>query len=539
VTQDAPSFFTLDRGTVTTAATLIAPVDGRYRLLAAGVAPSSIDSEALLEDLAWRVARTDASVAGSLQGWQDWARLEVRTWRTPRACLVAASPETGAQLERAFLGAGWQVAARVFGPDPDLVAFGEACLDPEVDAVAVGARDDVEQEERDRVRLLWPRAGSLARLRDDLAVLACGPFVERPEAIPDERLFSLPAPEPASLTAETRLRQAAREIGAHLVTGSPAAAAADGRAALRTSLVSLAVLLGNRVDGIEIGAAAGSRTQANADGELGHAVLATAGLLPRQVLDDDDAAEAVLRWSSAAGDPATRLDRLRQLTLSPWSQIDADGLHLRMTALRAALERMQETWQAGLDGRPDATSGDVVVLSGGGFSVVPPAAAALAIADGIRHPGAFTILHDHARLMAPLGALPVEGDRRRLLADLMDDALLPVGSALLTGANGRHGSDPGSVAVSSELGEEELALETGQLRLVDLPPGIVARLDVDPGPGTILGVEGRRFRLEVSGGLGGLLIDTRPIPLELPASPEQRRATLEAWEAAAWLGSER
>jgi hypothetical protein len=361
--------------------------------------------------------------------------------------------------------------------------------------------------------------------------------VERPEAIPDDRLFSLPAPEPVSLTVESRLRQAAREIGAHLVTSSPTAA--DGRAALRTALTSLAVLLGNRVEGIEVGAAAGSRTLANADGEVGHAVLATGALLPRRVLDDDEAAEAILRWSSLAGDPATRLDRFRELTLAPWTQIDGEGMHLRMAALRAAIDRMHGVWQAGWEGRAEPASADVFVLSGGGFSGVPPAAAALAIADGVRHPGAFTILQDHARLLAPLGALPVESDRRRLLADLMDDALLPLGSAFLTGADGRDGLDGASVAVSSELGEEELPLASDELRLVDLPPGIVARLDVDPGQGAVLGVEGRRFRLEVSGGLGGLLIDTRPIPLELPSSPEQRRATLESWEAAAWLGTER
>ena len=38
--------------------------------------------------------------------------------------------------------------------------------------------------------------------------------------------------------------------------------------------------------------------------------------------------------------------------------------------------------------------------------------------------------------------------------------------------------------------------------------------------------------------LGGLLLDTRPIPLELPSAPEQRRAQLEAWEAPVWAGSE-
>ena len=64
--------------------------------------------------------------------------------------------------------------------------------------MAVGGREDAEAEERDQARLLWPRAGSLARLRDDVALIACGPFVERPEAIPDDRLFSLPAPEPVA-----------------------------------------------------------------------------------------------------------------------------------------------------------------------------------------------------------------------------------------------------------------------------------------------------------------------------------------------------
>ena len=537
MTQDAPAFFTLDRGTVSTAATLISPVEGRYRMLSAAAVPAAIDPEALLEDLAWRVARTDASLAGSMEGWQDWSRLEVRTGRAPRACLVAASAQTGSLLERAFRGAGWQVAATFYGPGPDLIAFGEACLDASVDAVVVGGRDDADQEERDHARLLWPRAGALARMRDDVAVIACGPFIERPEGIADDRLFALPAPDAVPMTAESLLRQAATQVGAHLVSGREVSAI-DGRSALRTSISSLAVLLGNRVDGIEVGAAAGSRTLSAADGESRHAVIATAGLLPHGILDDDEAADAVLRWSTSAADPVLRLDRLRELALHPWAEIDREGAHLRLAALRAALERLAGAWDGAAEGRADDAA-DVLVLCGGGFSALPAATICLAIADGIRRAGAFTILHDHARILAPLGALPVEGDRRRLLADLMDDCLLPLGSALLTGALGEAGKDGGRLTVATPLGEDELPLEPGQLRLVDLPPGIVARIDLDPGAGTVLGVSGRPVRLEVSGGLGGLLVDTRPIPLEPPSSPEQRRATLEAWEAPAWAGTDR
>jgi hypothetical protein len=45
--------------------------------------------------------------------------------------------------------------------------------------------------------------------------------------------------------------------------------------------------------------------------------------------------------------------------------------------------------------------------------------------------------------------------------------------------------------------------------------------------------------MELNGGLGGLFVDTRPIPLDLPASGEARRSAIEAWEAPAWAGSER
>ena len=115
----------------------------------------------------------------------------------------------------------------------------------------------------------------------------------------------------------------------------------------------------------------------------------------------------------------------------------------------------------------------------------------------------------------------------------MDDCLLPIGSTLLTGDTSA-GARAATIAISSALGTDRLSLEPEQLQTVDLPPGIVARLDIDPGEGAILGVSGRRLALEVSGGLGGLLIDTRPLQLALPDGGEARRAVLETWERPAW-----
>jgi hypothetical protein len=536
VTQDTAAFFTLDRGTVSTLATLISPVEGRYRMLASAAAPVALDPESVLEDLAWRVARTDPSVAGSMEGWRSWSRLEVHSGRAPRAVLVAAGPETGALLERAFAGAGWAISARFFAPAPDHVALGEALLELELDAVVVGSRNGVSEEEADAARLLWPRTAALARFRDDLAVIACGPFIDRPEGIVEGRLFALPAPDKVPLTTETQLRQAAGQVGSHLANRRQPVPA-DARASLRAAIGSLAAVLDQRVEGLEIGAAAGSRTLAGPDGEQRHAVTAAAGMLRPELLQDDDLAEETLRWSTLAGDPAGRMDALREMVLRPWGTIDPDGAHLRLAALRAALERLEAAWPALEPGMPDDTA-TVRVLAGGAWAGLPSTAATLALADAIRRPGAASVLHDHAGVLAPLGALPVEADRRRLLADLLGDCLLPLGATLMTGPLGSRGKGKARLSVRSMMGEQTLELEPGTLELVDVPPGVVAQLELDPLDGSVLGSQGRPLSLEVRGGLSGLLVDARPVPLVLPDAGEPRRAQLDAWEAPAWTGRE-
>ena len=141
ISEGSP-FYTLDRGTVGTAIALIGPLEGRSRLLAASSAPNDVDVDAVLEDLAWRVARTDPAAIAPPEGWHGWPRIEVRTMRPRRAVIVAASDRTGIELEEAFTRSGWDIASRHLGARPDLLAIGEACLDLEVDAVVVGIPDD-------------------------------------------------------------------------------------------------------------------------------------------------------------------------------------------------------------------------------------------------------------------------------------------------------------------------------------------------------------------------------------------------------------
>ena len=73
---------------------------------------------------------------------------------------------------------------------------------------------------------------------------------------------------------------------------------------------------------------------------------------------------------------------------------------------------------------------------------------------------------------------------------------------------------------------------------MDLPPGVPARVEVQTREGSLLGVRARKLALDVTGGLGGLLVDTREVPLRLPERSERRRALLEAWERPVWAASQ-
>jgi hypothetical protein len=73
---------------------------------------------------------------------------------------------------------------------------------------------------------------------------------------------------------------------------------------------------------------------------------------------------------------------------------------------------------------------------------------------------------------------------------------------------------------------------------VDLPPGESAVAEFQFRDTVRLGTRGRHFALDVAGGLGGLLVDLRDVPLRLPDRADRRRELLSAWQAALWAGIE-
>jgi hypothetical protein len=308
----------------------------------------------------------------------------------------------------------------------------------------------------------------------------------------------------------------------------------DARRSFARATATLAEALDRRVEAIDIGLDGGVRVVASPQtgqepAMTAAAVVADAALAPPD--PDEEVVDGVVGWSTLPADRHRMRDRLRELRRLPWGDATGEGAPFRLSAARAALERLVAATPQ-LDALPPA---DLLVVAGGAWAVAPGPAIALAMADVIRRPGVTQVVFDHARLLAPLGTIEDGDERRVLLADLAGDLLAPLGTVVMPQGM-RGGRNAGRLVVHGATGSSELDLVPGGLELVDLPPGESAVAEFEFKDQVRLGTRGKHFAVDVAGGLGGLLVDLRDIPLRLPDRPERRRELLAAWQEALWAG---
>ena len=200
-----------------------------------------------------------------------------------------------------------------------------------------------------------------------------------------------------------------------------------------------------------------------------------------------------------------------------------------MAAAKAACSRL-------VDATPELTAHpmpDLMVAAGGIFASIPPSVVALALADLGRRPGVGQLVCDQARLLGPLGAVEDEAERRRLLANLADDILIPLGCLVLP-AGVKSGRTAGKLRLQGTDPISEIELHPGAIQVIDLSPGRTARADFEFRDTVRLGTRGHHFSVDVGGGLCGLLVDLRDIPLRVSDRPDSRRAALDAWQRGMW-----
>ena len=531
MSSEPRAFAAVDRGSATVAASLVGRIGGHWRLLGTTAAPASSATGTLVERLRERLAAADPDLATalSLAGRGTADALPVvgcETVPPPEIAVVAATNRMLEPLAAAAAASGWRVTRLVLD-GAEILPIAAALANPRIGALLAGAGDPPGADEKPLLGELSILVAAATQRRPDLVAILAGGLAQpggryEPAIAADRPGATILAPSPSAGGGA-----ALRELLDGLRGGE-----ADGRRSLGVAAGTLAEVLGRRIEVVEVGQAAGARVQAapTRDGAtVTSAVVADAALLPSGF--GDAHLDAVAGWLTAPLDRLRVRDRLRELALSPWGDAAGDGALLRLAAARAAVSRL-------LEATPWMDAGhasDVVVAAGGAWAVAPGPAVALALADVVRRPGIRSLGSDHARLLAPLGTIEDPEERRRVVADLRDELLTPLGTVVMP-AGLRGGKSVGRIAVRGSVGETELELVPGGLELVDLPPGERAVIELRFRDPVSLGPRARHFAMEVSGGLGGLLVDLRDVPLRLPDRMERRRDLLTAWQAALWAG---
>ena len=551
------AFFALDFGSATTSAAFVGHAGGRWRLLAHAAAPATTKLDALLLGILDRVQQADTELLEVVSAQQrpkpaalvvDLTRLEAHSTPPRRLAVLAGSRRQRRRLEEVAARAGWLVVGASADAD-DPVAMSRLVLSAATHAVLLGADSRPAGDERRHLPMLGALVAAAARSRPELAVVLAGGAAVREsdflEAGEHDRI-----PDPAQAAAATQAappRPAGRGVllapGAE--SGLPAgvalqqvleglrARADESRLGVARSVGSLAFVLDRCIEALEVGIDGGLRCRAEPIGPgdrtivSSHVALAAGSFAP---LDpSDEIVDAVLSWSTVAFDRYRLSDRLRDLRISPWGEADGEGALLRLAAAKAAAERL-------VAATPEISARempDILIAAGGVWASTPPSVVALAMADVVRRPGIGRLACDQARLLGPLGTIGDEEERRRIIKDLADDVLLPLGSLILPSGI-RQGRSAGRMRVQGESANSDIDLQPGGIWAVELPPGQTAMVEMDFRDTVRLGARGRHFSVEVLGGLGGLFVDLRDIPLRMPDRADQRRATWEAWQRAMW-----
>jgi len=532
VTQDPRAFLGLDLGAATASASLIGRYAGRWRLIGSLSLPAGVGLRATARLLVDRTIAADPGLAAMLgldQGRSGTVpTVAVRSHPPRRLAVVAVTERALAPLAAAAARSGWLVSA-VSAETTEPLAMSRLLLEPTVDAVLAGAGDPPGGDERSGLDELALVVAAAAERRSETTFVLAGALTDGLARFGDghDRAAEVVlAPAAATGPGGAPLRD--------LLTAL-AMPAGESRLALGVAAATLADVLDRRVEIVEIGHDAGLRAVAapgagGGSSSLDAAVVAAAALAPA---DPDDAViDRVLGWSTLPTDRHRVRDGMRELRIVPWADASGDGAAFRLAAARAAVGRLIEaTPDIDLAGPPD-----LVVAAGGTWAVAPAPVVALALADVLRRPGASQYALDHAALLAPLGAIPDPVERAAVLADIADDLLAPLGS-VVTPAGLRPGRAAGRLVVHAAGGTSEVELVPGGLELIDLAPGETAVAEFRFRDTVRLGTRGRHFAIDVAGGLGGLLVDLRDVPLRLPDRHDRRREQLDAWQSAMWGGA--
>ncbi len=248
--------------------------------------------------------------------------------------------------------------------------------------------------------------------------------------------------------------------------------------------------------------------------------------------------ENILRWSPMDLSTGIVRDYLFQKSLYPASipatkedqgiaqAVTREALYLAMQTAKREFARSARVPKPGL-----LPFFDPILAGGGALGDAPtPGQGLLLLLDAIQPVGVTTIILDRNNLLPLLGAAAAVNSL--LPVQVLDSgAFQSLGTVVSLIASASLGSLILRASLVYENGKEARAsVKFGTLEVLPLGVGQTAKLTVQPQRGVDAGFgPGRGGTVQVSGGTLGLVIDGRGRPLTLPTDPAQRRDLIKKW----------
>ncbi len=248
--------------------------------------------------------------------------------------------------------------------------------------------------------------------------------------------------------------------------------------------------------------------------------------------------ENILQWSSLDISSGVLLDYLHQKSLYPASiPATQEDLAISQAIAREALHLAMQTARKDFPKnianiKPNLTPLFEPILAGGGAlsDASRPGQSLLLLLDGIQPVGITTIILDQNNLLPLLGVAASQNNILPVQV-LESGAFLSLGTVVSPVVSAKYGASILKAKLSYESGAEaNIDLKFGSIETLPLANGETGKLTLQVSRGADIGFgPGRGGVIPVSGGALGVVFDGRGRPLNLPSDSVRRRELIKKW----------
>ena len=241
--------------------------------------------------------------------------------------------------------------------------------------------------------------------------------------------------------------------------------------------------------------------------------------------------EQIVQLSPVALSPTTVRDYLWQKSLYPNSlPMTDETFAIEQAALRLILR--QAAREILSRGRSDFLAAEPIMITGSSITQLPsPEHSLLTLLDGLQPIGTTTLILDRNNILANLGVIARVNSMLPIQV-LESNAFLNLGTVIAPISHVRPGTQILKITMEDENGSKsKIDIHQGTLATLPLKMGQGARVNIEAFNGAVIDPINERhsISLKATGGYCGVIIDARGRPLLLPKESSRKQDLYDKW----------